>query len=187
VGLLLLGAVDGNVLRQLKEARRWLVLQQFLDYAVWGLFTGLAVLAVSGATSPSFPGIEVSWPVAIAPPLVLAALAGVSRWLSLKSVARELDARAKTKDRFVTALALPANETGGLCSMRRGGRRPVRLKPASANTSAQSAWEEGALAPTAAGRVGYIGGLARLACRPRSRACSCSEINRTSPVRRGPG
>ena len=112
MGLLLLGAVDGNVLRQLKEARRWLVLQQFLDYAVWGLFTGLAVLAVSGATSPSFPGVEVSWPVAIAPPLALAALAGVSRWLSLRSVARELDARAKTKDRFVTALALPVNETG---------------------------------------------------------------------------
>jgi hypothetical protein len=112
VGLLLLGAVDGNVLRQLKEARRWLVLQQFLDYAVWGLFTGLAVLAVSRATSASFARVEVSWPVAIAPPLTLAALAGISRWLSLKSVARELDARARTKDRFVTALALPANETG---------------------------------------------------------------------------
>jgi hypothetical protein len=112
VGLLLLGAVDGNVLRQLKEARRWLVLQQFLDYAVWGLFTGLALLAVSRATSASFARVEVSWPVAIAPPLTLAALAGVSRWLSLKSVARELDARARTKDRFVTALALPAHETG---------------------------------------------------------------------------
>ncbi len=111
-GLLLLGAVDGIVLRQLKEARRWLVLQQFLDYAVWGLLAGLVVLAFSRATSSSFPKAEVSLPVAIMSPLALTALAGVYRWLSLKSVARELDARAKTKDRFVTALALSTHETG---------------------------------------------------------------------------
>ncbi len=36
------------------------------------------------------------------------------RWRSLRSVALELDARAKTKDRFLTALALPANETRAL-------------------------------------------------------------------------
>ena len=112
--LLLLDAVDGIVVRQLKEARRWLVLQQFLDYAVWGLFTGLAVLAVSRATSPSFSRAEVSWPIAIVCPLTLAALAGLYRWRSLKSVARELDVRAKTKDRFLTALALPTSETGPL-------------------------------------------------------------------------
>ena len=110
--LLLLGAVDGIVLRQLKEARRWLVLQQFLDYAVWGLLVGLAVLLVSRATASSFPKVEVSLPLAIIFPLAFTALAGAYRWLSLKSVARELDARARTKDRFVTALALPAHETG---------------------------------------------------------------------------
>ena len=111
-GLLLLGAVDGIVLRQLRGARRRLVLQQFLDYAVWGLLAGLVVLAVSRATSPVFPKAEVSLPVAIISPLALAALAGAYRWLSLQSVARELDARAKTKDRFVTALALRTNATG---------------------------------------------------------------------------
>jgi hypothetical protein len=106
--------VDGIVVRQLKEARKWLVLQHFLDYAVWGLFTGIAVLAVSRATSLSFPTAGVSWLPAIVCPLTLAALAGLYRWRSFKSVARELDARAKTKDRFVTALALPTNETGPL-------------------------------------------------------------------------
>ena len=107
--LLLLG-VDGIVVRQLKEARRWLFLQQFLDYAVWGLLAGLAVLVVSRATSLNSSIAGVSWPAAIVCPLTLAALAGVYRWRSLKSVARELDARAKTKDRFVTALALPADD-----------------------------------------------------------------------------
>jgi len=112
--LLLLDPVDGIVVRQLKEARRWLTLQQFLDYAVWALLTGLGVLAVSRAISPSFPGSEVFGVAAIACPLVLACLAGFCRWRSLKSVARELDARAHTKDRFLTALVLPKDKTGVL-------------------------------------------------------------------------
>ena len=106
--------MDGIVIRQLREARRRLVLQQFLDYAVWALLTGLAILAVSHATSPSFPKAGVFWLAAILCPLTLAALAGLYRWRSLKTVARELDARARTKDRFLTALALPTTETGSL-------------------------------------------------------------------------
>jgi hypothetical protein len=106
--------MDRIVLRQLSEARRRLVLQQFLNYAVWTLVSGLAILAVSHATSLIFPTAQVSWPAAIFGPLVLAALGGLYRWRSLKSVARELDRRAKTKDRFVTVLALSASETGPL-------------------------------------------------------------------------
>src|SRR4030095_9767508 len=71
-------------------------------------------LAVSHATSPSLPKVGVSWLAAILCLLTLAALAGLYRWRSLKSVARELDERAKTKDRFLTALALPTSETGPL-------------------------------------------------------------------------
>ncbi|MGA7214227.1 MAG: hypothetical protein WBX20_08475 [Terrimicrobiaceae bacterium] len=107
--------MDGIVVRQLKMARRWLVLQQFVDYAVWALAAGLTVLALSHAASLSVPKGRISWPIAIVVPLVLAALAGIYRWRSLKAVAREIDARAKAKDRFLTALALPATETGALC------------------------------------------------------------------------
>jgi hypothetical protein len=112
--LLLLDAMDVIVLRQLREARRRLVLQQFVDYAVWALLTGLTILAVGDVTSPSFPKAGISWLAVILCPLALAALAGLFRWRSLKSVARELDERAKTKDRFLTALALPTSETGPL-------------------------------------------------------------------------
>jgi hypothetical protein len=106
--------MDGAVVRQLREARRRLVLQQFLDYTLWALLLGLAIFTIGRAISPSFSRAGVFWPAAILCPLALAALAGLYRWRSLKSVARELDERAKTKDRFLTALALPTSETGPL-------------------------------------------------------------------------
>jgi hypothetical protein len=112
--LLLLHAMDGAVVRQLREARRRLVLQQFLDYTLWALLLGLAIFTIGRAISPSFSRAGVFWPAAILCPLALAALAGLYRWRSLKSVARELDERAKTKDRFLTALALPTSETSPL-------------------------------------------------------------------------
>jgi hypothetical protein len=112
--LLLLGAMDAIVVRRLREARRWLILQQFLDYAVLGLFAGLAVFAISRMAAASIPEAEVPWWAAVAISLVLAVFAAIHRWRSLRSVAPELDARAKTKDHFLTALALPANETGAL-------------------------------------------------------------------------
>lgn len=112
--LLFLDAVDGIVLRQLREARWWLVLQQFLDYAVWALLGGLAILAVwrtlwlhvADSTAIGF--------AAIGMPLGAAFLGGFWRWRSLRVVARELDVRARTKDRFVTAIELPGEESGPL-------------------------------------------------------------------------
>jgi hypothetical protein len=103
--------MDAIVVRRLREAQRRLVLQQFIDYAVPGLFAGLAVFAVSRIAAASIPAAEVPWWAAVAISLILAALAAMRRWRSLRSVALELDARAKTKDRFLTALALPPSET----------------------------------------------------------------------------
>ena len=46
-------------MRQLREARRWLTLQQFLEYAVWSFAVGLGVLVISRMGPPlpqaSFP------------------------------------------------------------------------------------------------------------------------------------
>ena len=112
--LLLLDGMDAIVVRRLREAQRRLVLQQFIDYAVLGLFAGLAVFAISRIAAASIPGTEVPWWAAVAISLILAAFGAMRRWQSLRSVALELDVRAKTKDRFLTALALPANETRGL-------------------------------------------------------------------------
>lgn len=104
--------MGGIVVKQLRQARRWLGFQQFLDYAVWTLLAGLGGLAASRMISPSFRGSEVLMLAAIVCPLVVASVAGLYRWRSLTSVARELDARAQTKDRFLTALSLPNSEIG---------------------------------------------------------------------------
>ena len=114
LGSALVDGMDAIVVRRLREAQRRLVLQQFIDYAVLGLFAGLAVFAISRITAASIPGAEVPWWAAVAISLILAAFGAMRRWQSLRSVALELDVRAKTKDRFLTALSLPANETRAL-------------------------------------------------------------------------
>jgi hypothetical protein len=106
--------MEGIVVRRLREARRWLVLQQSLEYAVWSLFAGLTVLGIGGLVASRTLKTEVSWLAAIGCPVALAALGGLFRWRSLRRVARELDVRAKTKDRFLTAVALSADEAGPL-------------------------------------------------------------------------
>ncbi len=106
----MLDAVDGIVGRQLREARKWLALQQFLDYAVWALLAGLGLLVVGRAASPQLRSFAVFGFVVIAIPLLAALLGSLWKWKSLREVARELDWRASTKDRFVTALELPEHE-----------------------------------------------------------------------------
>ena len=102
-------AVDGTVLRQLREARRWLTLQQFLEYAIWTLLAALGVLAISRMGPPQ---AQASVPVSatIVTSFALALAGALWRWKSVRVVARELDARARTKDRFLTALDLPTSE-----------------------------------------------------------------------------
>ena len=102
-------AVDGTVLRQLREARRWLTLQQFLEYAIWTLLAALGVLAISRMGPPQAQAsVPVSATIVISFALALAG--ALWRWKSVRVVARELDARARTKDRFLTALDLPTSE-----------------------------------------------------------------------------
>jgi hypothetical protein len=111
--------VDGIVVRRLREARKWLTIQQFLDYLVWALMAGLGLLVGSRATSLYPPSFAVFACVAIAVPVGIAFLGSIWRWRSLKVIAREVDARAHTKDRFVTALDLPEREQAGLLNAAR--------------------------------------------------------------------
>ncbi len=110
--LLSLSAMDKIVLRQLHRARRRLVVQQSVNNAFQALFISLSVLAIGRAVSLVFPTTQLFWPVTILALLLLslAPLTAYSRWRSLSAVARELDACAETKDRFLTALTLPPGE-----------------------------------------------------------------------------
>ena len=122
-------AVDGIVLRQLREARRWLTLQQFLQYAVWTLLVALGVLVISRMGPPqlqaSVPGIAT-----ILISIAIALAGALWRWKSVRVVARELDARAHTKDRFLTALDLPGSEESLLsdAARRETSRFAARLR-----------------------------------------------------------
>jgi hypothetical protein len=125
----LLVAVDGIVLRQLREARRWLTLEQFLEYAVRTLLVALGVLVISRMAPPqlqaSVPGIAT-----ILISIAIAFAGALWRWKSVRVVARELDARAHTKDRFLTALDLPASEESLLsdAARRETSRFAARLR-----------------------------------------------------------
>ena len=102
-------AVDGIVLRQLREARRWLTLQQFLEYAVWTLLAALGVLVISRMGPPQAQAsVPVSATIVIS--IALAFAGAFWRWKSARVVARELDTRARTKDRFLTRTRLPTSD-----------------------------------------------------------------------------
>ena len=100
--------MDGIVLRQLREARKWLTLQQFLQYAVWTLLVALGVLVISRMGPPRLQAFP--WIATILISIAIAFAGALWRWKSVRVVARELDARAGTKDRFLTALDLPTIE-----------------------------------------------------------------------------
>ena len=100
--------MEGTVVCRLREARRYLVFQQFLEYTVWGLFASLLVLAVSAAVSTKILS-ELCWLAAVGCPIALAGSGALRRWRFLERVGVSLDTRAKAKDRFVSALALPTN------------------------------------------------------------------------------
>ena len=80
----------------------------------WAYSLALRSLRSAALRRRAYPAAEVPWWAAVAISLILAAFGAMRRWQSLRSVALELDVRAKTKDRFLTALSLPANETRAL-------------------------------------------------------------------------
>lgn len=94
--------VNATVRQKLSEARRRLVWNHFLHASVWALLVGLAAVAVWRAFSHT--GWLEALPWLLIGPLAVALVIAVLRWRSVNEVARELDARAGTKDRFLTEL-----------------------------------------------------------------------------------
>ena len=121
--------MDGIVLRQLREARKWLTLQQFLQYAVWTLLVALGVLVISRMGPPQLQA-SLPWIATILTSIAIAFAGALWRWKSVRVVARELDARAGTKDRFLTALDLPTIEESLLsdAARRETSRFAARLR-----------------------------------------------------------
>lgn len=101
-GFALVGGVNETVRQKLSEARGRLVGNSFCHAAIGTLFAGLTTAAVWRAVNRSNWLEAVPWLLALA---LLAAL-GVAlwRWRSLGDVAREVDIRLGTKDRFVAEL-----------------------------------------------------------------------------------
>lgn len=115
--------MDRIVRQKLEEARRRLVLRQFFPDAVWTLLAGLSVWVVLRLAGLGLPALSLLPGTALVPILgiSLAGAAVVSwwRWRSDLAVAAELDARGGTRDRFVTALRLPPDESAPLAAAAR--------------------------------------------------------------------
>lgn len=97
--------VNDIVRRKLKEARRRLVLGEFLQHVVWALLAGFAVLFCLRAFAPVHPSPAL-WLILPTLPLAALLVLAIWRWRKPRTVAIELDARGRTKDRFLTALRL---------------------------------------------------------------------------------
>lgn len=102
--------MDPSVLGKLRQARRRLALAEFLRWSPWAIFTGFVLvtlslaLVVARGSIARPPADEVA--IALGVPLLVAGLWAAFRWRSLPDVAREVDRRVGTKDRFSTFLSL---------------------------------------------------------------------------------
>ena len=104
--------------RKLGEARWRLTIQRFLHLGVSAVVAGLSLVFVWYGLGLFSPGMR-AWPVPAvvalgAAPLLAAAGLALFWWRSLVDVAREVDARAATRDRFLTVLQLDRNEASSL-------------------------------------------------------------------------
>jgi len=101
----------GNAIsRKLGEAAWRLRAVRFVAWAAWALALSLFLLLIWRALAWSHP----AWPqgsplVVVGAALLVAALAALLSWHDRHRVARELDRRARTKDRFVSLLEVPAD------------------------------------------------------------------------------
>ncbi len=104
-GFALVGVVNAIVRQKLSEARGRLVVNEFFLGAAWALVAGVSVVVVlRGLALAGHREVVFAVPWALALPLVVALALAVFRWRHLAAVAREVDVRAGTKDRFFTDL-----------------------------------------------------------------------------------
>jgi len=97
--------VNEIVRRKLCEARRRLVLGEFLHHLAWALFAAACLLFLLRALAPA-QSQPLVWLILAAFPLAVLLGLAAWRWREPRAVAVELDIRARTKDRFLTALGL---------------------------------------------------------------------------------
>lgn len=106
------------VRRKLAEARRRLVLQQFVCNAAWALVAGFSAAVVFrglGLFQPRFYAMPGSFYLAVlVVPFLAVGFLAVWKWRADHSVATAIDARAQTHDRFVTILKL--DESGAFAA-----------------------------------------------------------------------
>lgn len=106
--------------QKLGQARWWLTGEHFLALAARALVFGFSALGIlRGVTlvAPDYPNLPLAtfgWFIIL--PLVFALGIAVSHWWSDRRVARELDARASTRDRFLTSIDLGKGEPTVLAS-----------------------------------------------------------------------
>ncbi len=113
--------VDAAVIQKLTQARRRLVLNEFLRHLPWALGFGVSLLALllgGLLAAGSLARLDrAAILCALGVPLAAAALRAGWRWRSTSEVASEVDRCAQTKDRFSTFLNLSeagASEFGQL-------------------------------------------------------------------------
>lgn len=104
--------------QKLRQARRRLTSEHFLALAAWALVLGFSALGILRGMAlvipkfPQFSTVTFGWIFTI--PLVLAAVVAIGYWWNDRRVARELDVRGSTGDRFLTALDLRDADPVGL-------------------------------------------------------------------------
>lgn len=104
-GFALVRGVNATVRQKLREARGRLVAGSFFHGLAWALLAGGSVAVVlRGLALAGQREVLVAVPWVLVVPLGVAFGAAVFRWRSLAAVAREVDARVGTKDRFSTEL-----------------------------------------------------------------------------------
>ena len=106
------------VRRKLVEARWRLTIDRFLHLGAWALVAGFSLVLAWRSLGLFFPGVR-AWPVAFvvavsALPLLTGVALAVFWWRSMTAVAREVDARAATRDRFLTVLLLDRKDESSM-------------------------------------------------------------------------
>lgn len=112
--------MDPIVRLKLRAARRRLTGELFLTLAAWALFLGFSILVILrglALVAPTFPlpSLTLTGGIVLLP-ILIAALLATTHWWSDRRVAREVDLRAATCDRFLTVLDLETGESSGLTS-----------------------------------------------------------------------